>query len=164
MKRRTRTSLALLAIALLLGAAVIATLHRERALAHDPLTRIDPATVRQLTVTCNACQSRRFEKIDGHWRMLEPFAQAADDARIERLVAIAGASVRFRHPNGTLDGSQLGLDPPQATLQLNDTLLKFGTTDSIHGDRYVEVDGVIALVPDRFSALLFATPESELAP
>lgn len=164
MKRRTRTHLFLLATVVLLGAAAYAELRREHALARDPLTALDPAAVRALAVTCAACTPRRFEKVDGHWRMLEPLAQAADDARIERLAAIARAPVRFRHPAGELEARKLGLDPPQATLQLDATLLKFGTTDAIHGDRYVEVEGAIALVPDRFSALLFATPESELAP
>jgi hypothetical protein len=42
--------------------------------------------------------------------------------------------------------------------------LKFGTTDAIRNDRYVEYRGTIALVPDRFSALLFASPESETTP
>ena len=163
MKRRARTRLFLLATVALLGAAVFAEFDRERALGREPLTHINPATVRTLVVTCNACPTRRFEKLDGHWRMLEPIAQAADDAHIERLATIAIAPVRFRHAAGELEASRLGLDPPQATLQLDATLLKFGTTDAIHGDRYVEVDGAIALVPDRFSALLFATPASELA-
>jgi hypothetical protein len=62
-----------------------------------------------------------------------------------------------------LDARKLGLDPPWATLQLDDTILKFGTTDAILGDRYVMLGDTIALVPDRFSALLFDKPESELA-
>lgn len=163
LKRRTRTNLILIAMVALLGAAVYAELRRERALAFDPLTTLDPAAVRMLAVNCNACKPRRFEKIGDHWQMREPFAQPADDAAVAKLAAIARAPVRFRHPAGELDAKKLGLDPPQATLQLDTTLLKFGMTDAIHGDRYVEVDGVIALVPDRFSARLFAAPENELA-
>ncbi len=153
----------LLAIVALLGAAVYAELQRERTLGIDPLTQIDVATVRSLAVTCSGCKLRRFEKVDGHWQMLEPFAQAADDVAVDRLAAIAHAPVRFRHARGELDAKKLGLDPAYATLTLDGVLLKFGTTDAIHGDRYVEVDGVIALVPDRFSARIFETPESELA-
>lgn len=163
MRRRIRTNLFLLATVLLLAAAAYSELVRERALARDPLTQLDASAVRRLRVECQGCTTRRFEKIGGHWQMREPLAQAADDARVERLVAIARAPVRFRHPAGALDEKKLGLDPPWATLQLDDTRLTFGTTDAIHGDRYVEVDRSIALVPDRFSALLFAKPESELA-
>jgi hypothetical protein len=163
MKRRTRTLVFLFATVVLFGSAVYVEVARERALALDPLTRIDTTAVRTLAVDCIGCTSRRFEKVDGHWQMRAPFARAADDARIAKLVAIATAPVRFRHAADSFDPRKLGLDPPQATLQLDDMALHFGTTDAIHGDRYVRVGDTIALVPDRFSALLFGTPQSELA-
>ncbi|MEO5561630.1 MAG: hypothetical protein ABIO49_16765 [Dokdonella sp.] len=163
MKRHTRTNLFLIVMVALLGFAVYAELRKEDAIATDPLFTLDLATVHTVSISCKDCTPRRFEKIDGHWRMLEPFAQAADDARIERIVAIARAPVRFRHVAGDLDAKKLGLEPPWASLRLDDTTLTFGTTDAIHGDRYVMVGGTIALVPDRFSALLFTKPESELA-
>lgn len=162
MKRRTRTSVFLLATVLLLGAAVYAELRREHALERDPLTRIDLASVHTLEVTCSACKARRFEKVDGHWQMRAPYVQAADDAAVAKLLAIAHAPVRFRHAAGDIEAGKVGLDPAQATLRLDATTLKFGTTDAIHGDRYVEADGTISLVPDRFSALLFAAPENDL--
>ncbi len=163
MKRRARALLLLCMAAVLLGVAVYAEVRREQALAPEPLTRIDPASVRSLVVTCNACTTRRFEKVDGHWWMREPLDRAAADDAVDKLVAIARAPVRFRHARGELDARKLGLDPPQATLQLDGAILRFGTTDAIHGDRYVEVEGRIALVPDRFSARLFAVPGNELA-
>lgn len=163
MKRRTRTNLFLLAMVALLAIAAVAELRRERALEPDPLTRIDPATIHSLAVQCHACTSRRFEKIDGHWHMREPRDAPADDAAVARLAAIVNAPVRYRHAAGEIEPARVGLDPPLATLEVDGVTLKFGSTDAIHDDRYVEVAGSIALVPDRFSALLFAKPESELA-
>jgi len=163
MRRRVRTPLLLFVAAVLLGAAVYAQLRREQAFAVDPLTRLDIAAVRTLAVTCQGCTPRRFEKADGRWQMREPLQKPADATAVEHLLAIATAPVRFRHEPGTLDAKKLGLDPPLATLQLDGTVLKFGTTDAINGDRYVETGGVIALVPDRFSARLFAAPQNELA-
>lgn len=163
MRRRTRTQLVLLALAAALGAIVYAQLRHEDTLAPEPLTAIDPAAVRVVAVACDGCTPRRFEKNGTQWRMLEPYAREADAAAVAKLVAIAGAPVRFRHAAGELDPKKLGLDPPLATLVLDGTTLKFGTTDAIHGDRYVEVDGAVALVPDRFSARLFAAPENEVA-
>jgi hypothetical protein len=95
--------------------------------------------------------------------MREPKAQPANDRAVARLAAIARAPVRYRRPAAGLDPKKLGLEPPVATLDADGTLLKFGTTDAIRNDRYVEAGGTIALVPDRFSALLFASPEAELA-
>lgn len=165
LKRRTRSLLGMLVLAGALGAAVFAQLRHEEALAPEPLTRIDAAAVHSLSVSCRGCTTRRFEKRSGHWRMLQPQDAAADDEAVERLVAIANTPIRFRHAAGELDPKKLGLDPPLAILALDGATLKFGTTDAIHGDRYVEVedDGTIALAPDRFSARLFASPENEIA-
>ena len=90
--------------------------------------------------------------------------QAAHDEAVARLAAIVRAPVRYRRPASEVDPAKLGLDPAVATLEVDGVVLKFGTTDAIRNDRYVEFNGTIALVPDRFSALLFATPESETAP
>lgn len=163
MRRRTRTQLILFAVAVALGAIVYVQLRHEDTLAPAPLTAIDPAAVRAVAVACDGCTTRRFEKVGARWRMLEPYAREADAAAVAKLVAIAGTPVRFRRVASELDPKKLGLDPPLATLVLDGTTLKFGTTDAIHGDRYVEVAGAVALVPDRFSARLFAAPENEVA-
>jgi hypothetical protein len=164
MRRHTRTNLFLLAMVVLLGIAAFAELRREHALERDPLTKIDPETIKSLAVTCQGCTPRRFEKENGHWMMREPQSKPADDKTVERLTYIVRAPVRYRRVASELDTSKLGLEPPAAMLEVDGTVLKFGTTDAIHNERYVEVGGTIALVPDRFSALLFATPESDAAP
>ncbi len=164
MKRRTRTVMFLLAAAVLLGAAVLAELRRERALAYDPLTTIDVSRVRRLEVACIGCITSRYEKVDGHWHLRAPRDEPADDAAVGKLLAIANAPVRFRRPASELDRSRIGLDPPQATLKLDDATLAFGITDAIRNDRYVESDDAIALVPDRFSALVFAAAARPIEP
>lgn len=163
MRRQTRTNVILAAMVVLLGAAAVAEIRREQALMRDPLTTLNPDQVKTLAITCQGCTARRFEKVDGHWLMREPKSQPANDKAVARLAAIVRAPVRYRRPAAELDASKLGLDPPVATLDADGTLLKFGTTDAIRNDRYVETNGTIALVPDRFSALLFATPDTELA-
>jgi hypothetical protein len=155
MKRRARTLLFLLAATALLGAAVVAEVRHERVLALDPLTAIDVDAVRRLEVRCAGCTTRRFEKVDGHWLMREPRSQPADEILVAKLLAIAHAPVRFRHAARDLEAGKVGLDPPQATLVLDDTVLRFGTTDAIRSDRYVSTGESVALVPDRFSAALF---------
>ena len=163
MKRRSRHLVLLLGVLALLGAAVHLQLRHERAQAIDPLTRIDTTGVRRLEVECRGCATRRFEKVDGRWRMLEPQVGTADPEAIANLLAIANAPVRYRHAAGEIEPARVGLAPPQATLRLDDTVIMFGTTDAIHGDRYVGIGDVVVLVPDRFSVRLFAAPESELA-
>lgn len=163
MKRRTRSFAMLAGACAVLGAAVWLQVQRERTLARDPLTTIDLAAVRTLRVDCRGCAPRRFERVDGHWQMREPRDVRADEAAVERLLAIATAPVRFRHARGSLDAAKIGLDPPQAVLTLDERALRFGATDAIDGDRYVDTGEAIALVPDRFSALLFEPAEREIA-
>ena len=161
MRREHRNLLWLAGVCVVLGSAVYVQLGREQRV--DRLSAIDPAQVRSLRVECRGCATRRFERVEGHWQMREPRDVRADDAAVERLLAIASAPVRFRHPRGALDAGKIGLDPPQAVLTLDAMVLRFGATDAINGDRYVDVGATIALVPDRFSALLFEPAEREMA-
>ncbi|HEU4662958.1 MAG TPA: hypothetical protein VFS55_02885 [Dokdonella sp.] len=154
MKRRTRTLVFLVCAAALLGAAVFAELRRERALALDPLTTLDLAAATRVEVTCAGCAARHYRKVDAHWRQRDPDAPA-DEAFVARLLAIAHAPVRVRYPAHDFDPARIGLVPPLATLRIDDAELRFGATDAIRGDRYVAVGDAVALVPDRFSALLF---------
>jgi hypothetical protein len=162
-KRRTRSTLLLAGVVALLGAAVGVQLARERAAADDPLLRIDASAIRRIEVACRGCATQRFKHVDGAWWMRAPLQGRASEEAIARLLAIPASPVRTRHPRSALDPRKLGLEPPQATLRLDDTLLAFGATDALRGDRYVAVGDTIALVPDRFSAWLFAAPESALA-
>lgn len=163
MKRRSRSFAMLIGVCAVLGAAVWLQVRREQTLARNPLTTIDLTAVNALRVDCRGCTPRRFERVAGRWQMREPRDVRADDAAIERLLDIATAPVRFRHARDSLDAKKIGLDPPQAVLTLDDRALRFGATDAINGDRYVDTGAVIALVPDRFSALLFEPAEREMA-
>ena len=53
----------------LLGAAAFAELRRERAISRDPLTMLDPTTIRSLRVSCQGCTTRHYEKSGAHWLM-----------------------------------------------------------------------------------------------
>ena len=162
MQRRTRSFVWLAGICAALGALVWLQVRSEQG-ARDPLTTIDLAAVRSLRVDCSGCTPRRFERIDGHWQMREPRDVRADDAAVARLLAIATAPVNVRHARDSLDAKKIGLDPPQAVLTLDERVLRFGATDAIDSDRYVDTGDAIALVPDRFSALLFEPAEREVA-
>jgi Domain of unknown function (DUF4340) len=161
-RRRTPTNLMLLTMVLVLGAATLAEIKREELEKPQPLTKLSIADVATLRVSCNDCQTRNFEKRAGHWVMLEPYILPADDSTVERLLNVGRALVRQRHSLKEYDPNKLGLRPPLATLELGTTRLEIGTTDPIHGDRYVCIGEQLALVPDRFSPFLHESAESEL--
>jgi hypothetical protein len=162
MHRTTRTNLLLLGVLAVLGTAIFMQVNREIAQFEPPLSRLDPASVRMIRVECLYCVARRFERVGEHWQMREPYDLPANDAQVERLLAIANSAVRSRRPLGDLDAGKIGLDPPLMRLQLDGLHLDFGTNDALDGDRYVRVGDSIAMVPDRFSPFLAAAPASEL--
>lgn len=162
MRRSTRSLLILAVAAIALGTAVYVELARERGLAPQPLTALDPANVAHLEIHCTSCATRVFERVDGTWRMREPHAAAADPAAMKRLLAVLRAPVRTRAPIANYDPAKLGLDPPQMTVIADAVRIDIGNEDPIDHDRYVRVGAELLRVPDRFSARLLESPESEL--
>jgi hypothetical protein len=164
MRKSTRSILFLALAVIALGAAVYVELEREIHLAMQPLTALDPASVKRVEILCAAvCRNRRFEQTDAGWQMLEPFAKPADSEAIRRLLAVARAPIRVRLQLRDYDLAKLGLAPPQIVLKLDDVRIDVGDEDPIEHDRYIRVGDTLVRVPDRFSARLLEAPESEVA-
>lgn len=161
MRRRQRQNLLLAVVTGIAAVLVWWVVQREQQARPAPLTSLDAAAVRRLSVRSAHKPPRRFERAaDGSWWMREPYDLPAHADAVARLLAITAA--RPRTPPQTRDPAKVGLVPPQAVLELDGQRLEFGFTDAINGDRYVRSAAGIALVPDRFSAWLLAPAESEL--
>ena len=161
--RRSVRSLLVLAVAVIgLGAAVYAELARERRLLPPPVTALDPARVTHLEIRCQSCTTRVFVRTGSAWQMLEPHAAPANPEAVQRLLAVLRAPARTRAPMAGYDAARLGLDPPQISVIADATRIDIGGEDPIDHDRYVRVGAELLRVPDRFSARLLESPESEL--
>jgi hypothetical protein len=162
MRKATRNVLVLAVAVVLLGVGIYVELAHEATLAPQGLTTVEPATVRKVEVRCTGCRTRRFERNENGWRMLEPYSLPADVEALARLLAIAHAPVQERHPLRDYDAAKLGLEPPQITLTLDDLVIAVGGEDPIDHDRYIRIGEEMLRVPDRFGARLLESPESEL--
>lgn len=162
MKRATRTNLILVGFVAALGFAAYWQVGKEIAGFEPPLSALNPETIEHVRVACLQCIPRRFERIDGHWMMREPYNLPADDAQVARLLSIAAAPVRSRRAFASLDAKKIGLNPALISLDLDTVHFDIGTTDAFNGDRYVRIGDTIAMAPDRFSPFLVAAPASEL--
>ena len=163
MRRRTRSVLALLTTVVLLALGVAAQIAHERTQAPQPLTRLDPQTIRHIEVRCNTCTTRRFERSDDGWHMRAPYDAPADPAAVRRLLAVSGAPIRLRLDDGEHDPARLGLAPASIVVVFDRVTIEIGDEDPIEHDRYVRVGGELFRVRDRFSARLLEAPESEVA-
>jgi hypothetical protein len=162
MRRQLRQNLLLAAAVALLAALAWAVVSREQAPRNEPLTAIDTTRVQELQVRSAQQPPRRFQRQGEGWQMREPFDLPAHGEAVARLLAIATAPPRQWLDAAALDPRKIGLDPPQAVLQLDAQTIEIGAIDALRGDRYVRSGGRIALMPDRFSAWLLAPPEAEL--
>ena len=166
MRRQARATLLLALAVLALGGMAWWQLRRE---AGGDLPRLlagfDAAAVQSIRVRTVEGPLRRFERQGRGWRMREPYDLPAESEAVERLLGIASAPLRKRLEDAAPDLRKLGLAPPQATVDYAGIAaqhLEFGATDAIRGERYVRRGDAIWLVPDRFSAWLFAPAENEL--
>lgn len=91
-----------------------------------------------------------LEKREGGWLMLEPLSLPANGFRIQTLLEVLGAATERSYAVQDLELARFGLDPPRASLVLDDLHLDFGDTEPLSGRRYLRVGDRMHLVTDRF--------------
>ena len=160
MLHETKSTWILMGVLALLGAGAIAEQAREKMLEPKPLLKLTLRDVKEISRDCTGCTSMHLAKRQGEWEVTQPFVAPADQDQVQKLIEIAASPIRRSYAAAELDPGKIGLVPPFATLILGSRTLEFGTTEPIRNDRYVRVGSTMALVQDRFSQLLTATPES----
>lgn len=147
MKSRLALNLGLLAlIAILAAVAVLKPGKKE-----EPQPTLVVGTLDALNnVTLQNKEKLTFEKRDGLWWLTAPFAAPVNQVRMRQLLEVGQAASSAHYPIKPEELAQFGLDQPQATLALGDSILQFGTTDPINMRRYVRMGDTLHLVDDNF--------------
>lgn len=174
MNAKMKLNLALLAVAAALG-AVVALNPGQKKEESVPLAHIDAQAVKKIQIAGR--QNLTLEKREGHWFLTglprpaplplgkgEKTAAAAtidvpaNENRVEQLLQIPQAGSDAQYP---VDAGQLAkfqLNPPNATLKLDDLTLEFGGSEPIQSRRYVKVGNTLHLATDTFYHHLTAAP------
>lgn len=147
MKTRLIMNLILLAVIAVLGAVAWLKPGKQEA-EIPPLLRVDGNTLTRLTLQNK--ETLVFEKQAGVWRLTAPFAAPVNQIRVGQLLEIPQSRSEAHYPVQPEALAQFGLDKPQATLTLGDTVLHFGGTDPINMRRYVRLGDTLHLVDDNF--------------
>ena len=147
MKSRLALNLGLLAlIAILAAVAVLKPGKKE-----EPQPTLLAGKLDELNhVTLQNKEKLTFEKKDGLWWLTAPFAAPVNQVRMRQLLEVGEAASSAHYPIKPEELAQFGLDQPQATLALGDSILQFGTTDPINMRRYVRMGDTLHLVDDNF--------------
>jgi hypothetical protein len=156
MGRRWLANLVLLLVLALLSLGVRHELAREGR--PQTLAGVDPKDLRLIEVDRDGEPRIRIERGPDGWRLLEPLEVDADQARLERLLEIAGSPVQRSFPEQSAALGELGLAPSKLRLRLDGLTLAFGGLDPWSQQRYVAADGLVHLIEDRFYHLLIAPP------
>jgi hypothetical protein len=147
MKSRLALNLGLLAlIAILAAVAVLKPGKKE-----EPQPTLVAGKLDALSrVTLQNKEKLTFEKMDGLWWLTAPFAAPVNQVRMRQLLEVGQAVSSAHYPIKPGELAQFGLNQPQATLNLGDNMLQFGTTDPINMRRYVRIGDTLHLVDDNF--------------
>ena len=148
--KRARLNLVLLVLAVGLGLGIYFGQKKEEP--GPPLTPLKPDAVTHIVIAHPDAPAIELEKRDAKWYLTAPVKAEVDEFEINALVGLADQDVKLKLEGGKLP--ELGLEPPQYTIKLNDQTIAFGGQEPIEYRRYVKVGDTVALVEDPPSAAL----------
>lgn len=159
---RARTLLNVVFVAVVVGLVLLAVYEPGIEIPPEPerLTDLKPAAVQHLRMQRPSQPGLRFEKRAGAWYMLEPYQLPANSLRIGSVPNIVEATSHTQLPVTGLDLERFSLDPPNASLFLDDIRVDFGGFEQLSARRYVRLGDTVHLITDRFYHHLLTTPAS----
>ena len=98
-----------------------------------------------------------FIKRNGRWYLVtEKQELPASTFQLQALLRLLETSSSSHYAADTVDLAALGLDPPQATVTIDDVAILFGNTAPLDGKRYLQIDATVHLIEDRYQHLINA--------
>ncbi|HUA80909.1 MAG TPA: hypothetical protein VL997_11090 [Dyella sp.] len=147
MKRALRRQLGLMVVVIVLIAAAVWQLRSDENAAPGTLLPLKPEHITRVNLQMGNAPVEKYVKRDEHWwRVDQGEPTRADDRRIGELIRIAAAPVQSWQPANSYDLAKIGLASPQATLTLDDAILRFGSMTAIGHDVYVQSGERIGIV------------------
>ena len=158
MGNRSLLNLALVACAIGLALTIYFKPGLEPANDPQPLTRELAATdASEIKIDRLTREPLSFIKRNERWQLVSgEIPLAAAEFQIKALLHILQTNTLSSYPAATLDLAELGLQPPQASVVINDFKILFGITESLENRRYLQVDGTVFLVKDQYQHLINA--------
>lgn len=156
MHTRTLLNVVLLFVALLLLLAVFLVNQHE---SKPPETLSGALQQSQLTSIHIKRPGKiiKLEKIDGIWQMLSPYAIAANDVQVDKMMRLLNIVSVSSFLAENRDLALYGLDNSAIKVKLNDSVFLLGSTEPINDRRYVMTGTQIHLT-DRDVRYLFEQP------
>lgn len=158
----SRAGLNLLLLLALAGLALVVVFEpgRESEAPPPPLTDLEAAQIRSIRLQRPPRPELTLTRAGDHWNLQGDTPLRVDGARVEQLLRLAGETPLRSYPAGELPAERIGLGGDAAQVTFNDAVvLRFGTTDPLDHQRYVQVGDRIYLIPNRYQPLVEARRE-----
>ncbi len=158
MATRGLLNLVLVVLALVMGLIIYYEPGLEPADAPQPLTTLLAAdNVIGIHIERVKYDPVSFIKRNGRWYLVtEQQELPASTFQLQALLRLLETSSSSQYAADTVDLAALGLDPPQATVTIDDLAILFGNTAPLDGKRYLQIDATVHLIEDRYQHLINA--------
>ena len=156
MSTRTLLNLMLAGMALLLVLVIFYQPGLEPEPLAPPITTVPAAGITRIRVTRKERPALTFTKNTSGWQLENKQDLPASKFQLRALLGILGTRPEHSYPTSALDLGSAGLEPPQATLLLNDTLIVIGNTEPLEHKRYIQHEDTVYLVTDKYQHLINA--------
>lgn len=117
------------------------------------ISQLTPASIHSIRIEYNQ-QITELTRQDGQWEIIKPVAVDADEFRTKAIINIASAGSQTAYQIEKTDLKKYSLDPPKATLSLNQQTFLFGTVSPVNNKRYVYSNEKLFLIDDTFYPLI----------
>lgn len=153
---KNRWILNLILLAVVASLVTFLYLRPKPELSHDNTYEVSNyklAEFNAISVEFPAKAAVTFEKVDGLWRLTAPYKTRADQASVQRILAIVAASSREKIT--TVDMDKFALNNPSIRVKLyrdknNVEEFLFGTHNPLSDEQYILHRGVVYLVANTY--------------
>jgi hypothetical protein len=157
MSSRSLINLALAGIAIGLGLLAWFRPGLESPATPQPITTLSPEQIQHIQVSRQQRPALEITRQGNAWQLAGDPPLSASPFQVQAMLALLQARTERHYPADTLDLRELGLDPPQASIVLDDsTTLLIGNTEPLDNMRYVQFGATVYLVEDRYQHLINA--------
>lgn len=132
----------------LAGLGVGAWLAQEKPAAKTLLTTLTQDAIQRIVLRHPGKLDIVLEKQGNAWRLTAPVSAATDPFQVNGILSLAQQETTAQYPAAEMALADIGLAPPQYSVQLNDTLLEIGDTDPLEYRRYVKLGDQVYLTAD----------------
>ena len=156
MNTRSLLNLTLAGVAIVLALVILHRPGLAPPSAPAPITQLSADSITRIHVTRRERMPLDFVKGDTGWLLENHGTLPASVFQLHALLGVVSARPERNYPVQALNLADAGLDPPQATLLLNDTLINIGDTTPLDRQRYVQHDNTVYLLNDTYQHLVNA--------